>query len=93
MNRKIPKDSLVIAGHLHWLSMKLPETYATRWTTFDSSQRSCVWDWTFVSGSLSVSYFMNALFDSSLEAWVCMPEQQNLLVFINNKYGLLGSSS
>ena len=74
MDIKMPKHSLVIAGHWHWLLVKLPEIYVTGWTTLDLSWRFYVWDWTLVNGSLSVSSFMSALFDSLVEAWISIPD-------------------
>ena len=38
------------------------------------SWRSYVFEWTFSSGLLSVSNFIKALFDPSVDAWVRMPE-------------------
>ena len=37
---KTPTHSFVIAGHLHWLSVKLPDMYGTGGTT-EFSWRSC----------------------------------------------------
>ena len=90
---KMPKHSFVIAGHLHWPSVKLLEIYATGWTMLDLSWRSCIWDSTLLRGSLSENNFMSASFDSSVEACVSMPEWQNLLASVNNKYGLLWSGN
>ena len=45
---------------------------------------------TLLSGSLSVSNFINALLDSSVEAWVNMPDWQNLLADVNNKIWIIG---
>ena len=70
---KTPKHSFVIAGYLHWLSVKLPEIYATGWTMFDLVCRSCAWDLTLLSVSLSMNYF-ECFIESSVEAWVSMPE-------------------
>ena len=74
IDMKIPKHSLVIAGHLHWLSMRLPEIYATGCTKLELSLRYWVCDSTLGRGSLSVSRCMSVSFDSSFNPCVRIPE-------------------
>ena len=71
---KIPKHSLVIADHLHWLPVKLPEIYAIGWTKLELSLRSWVCDSTLERGSLPASRCMSALSNFSIDACVGMPE-------------------
>ena len=54
MDIKIPKYSLVIAGHLHWLYVKLPEIYEFSIVAFKTKKVSNFFD---VSGGVN---FINA---------------------------------
>ena len=71
---KILKHSLVIVGHLHWISMKLPEIYAMGCSELECSLRFWVCESTLVRGLLFESSCTGASFDLSIDVCVSMPE-------------------
>ena len=71
---KIMKHPLVIMGHLHWLSMKLPEMYATEYNELEWGLRSWVCEATLVRGLLFESNCTSALYNLSIDACVSTPE-------------------